>query len=308
MTRLITLNLLLIFLSSCVEKPKETYLKEGLKEVNGTQLYHKIVGKGEPILIIHGGPGLNHKYLLPHLEPLSEDYRLIFYDQRASGRSSISVDTNSIRIDNFLEDIDALRESMGIKKLNLMAHSWGGLLAMKYAIKHPDKIKSLILINSTGASSEIDAKANQLLADRFTQDDSINRTSIIQTEEFQKREPETIEKLMKIGFKHQFYEASLIDSLALELNENYDQTSRLLQYLRRDLMNYDFHKDLEAIQSPTLLIYGDYDPLTETAGKQIHRSIEHSKLRVIDNCGHFPFIEKKEKFLEIVKTFMNEKE
>jgi proline iminopeptidase len=308
MTRFLVINILLLFLISCTDTPIEPYSEDGLKEINGTQLYYKTLGQGEPILIVHGGPGLNHKYLLPHLQPLSRDHQLIFYDQRASGQSSLSVDTNSITIDNFLEDMDALRESMGITKLNLMAHSWGGLLAMKYAIKYPNRIKSLILINSTGASSAINAKANQLLADRFTQADSINRMSIIQTEEFQKREPKTIEKLMKIGFKHQFFQTSLIDSLELDLNENYDQTSHLLQNLGKDLTTYDFHNDLKAIQSPTLLIYGAHDPLVETAGKQIHRSIDKSELKIIDDCGHFPFIEQQNKFTEIIMTFMEEKE
>lgn len=255
---------------------------------------------------MHGGPGLNHNYLFSHLSTLADHYQLIFYDQRACGKSSLNVDTSSITIDNFVKDIEGLRQSFGIKRLNLMAHSWGGLLAMKYAIKHHEKIKSLILINSTGASSDINANANQILADRFTQEDSISRVNIIQMEAFQKRDPKTIEELMKIGFKHQFHNSSLIDSLGLDLNENYKKTSGLLQNLTKDLMNYDFHADLKAIKSSTLLIYGDDDPLAETAGQRIHDAIDQSKLKIIDNCGHFPFIEKPQEFKEIILNFMNE--
>lgn len=304
-TPLILYILLFLFIS-CTDRPTQEQMESGLKEINGTKLYYKTIGKGEPILIIHGGPGLNHNYLLPHLSTLAGNYQLLFYDQRACGKSSLNVDSSSITIDNFVKDIDEIRQSFGIKKLNLMAHSWGGLLALKYAIKYPDKVKSLILISSIGASTSINSTANQILAKRFTKEDSIKRMDIIKTEYFQKRDPKTIEALMKIGFKHQFYNPSFIDSLNLALNKNYVKTSRLLQYLIKDLMSYDFQSDLKQINSSTLLIYGDYDPLTETAGQRIHQSIEKSQFKIIEDCGHFPFIEKPESFNEIVTTFMND--
>lgn len=185
-----------------------------------------------------------------------------------------------------------------------MAHSWGGLLAMKYAIKYPENTKSLILINSVGASSEISTMANQILAKRFTKQDSIHRAEIIQTDEFQKRETIAIESLMKIGFEHQFYDIAFLDSLHLSLNKDYIKTSRLLQNSAKDLTEYDFHPDLKKIQSPTLLIYGSYDPLTELAGTRIHQAIVKSEFKILDNCGHFPFIEKQDEFKTIIMDFM----
>lgn len=301
------LLILIVFISqlfSCKNKSVEIYSEEGTKEINGTQLYYKVVGQGEPILIIHGGPGLNHKYLFPNLQFLTDRYQLIFYDQRASGRSSLNLDSNSVTIDNFIQDIDELRNTFGIEKLNIMAHSWGGLLAMKYAIKHPENTKFLILINSVGASSEISTLANQILAERFTKEDSMHRAEIIQTDEFQKREPSAIESLMKIGFKHQFYNIVFLDSLNLSLNKDYIKTSQLLQNLAKDLTEFDFHSDLKKIQSPTLLIYGSHDPLTKLAGTRIHESIEKSEFKILDNCGHFPFIEKKDEFKSTVVIFL----
>jgi len=301
------LLILIVFipqLLSCKSKSVEIYFEEGTIEINGTQLYYKVVGQGEPILIIHGGPGLNHKYLFPNLQFLTNKYQLIFYDQRASGRSSLTLDSNSVTIDNFIKDIDELRNTFGIEKLNLMAHSWGGLLAMKYVIKHPENTKSLVLINSVGASSEISTLANQSLFERFTKEDSMHRAEIIQSDEFQKRELNAIESLMKIGFKHQFYNIAFLDSLNLSLNKDYIKTSQLLQNLAKDLTEYDFHSDLKKIQSPTLLIYGSHDPLTELAGTRIHQSIEKSEFKILDNCGHFPFIEKKDEFKSTVVIFL----
>jgi len=189
------LFILIVFISlllSCKNKSVGIYSEEGKKEINGTELYYKVVGQGEPILIIHGGPGLNHKYLFRNLQFLTDKYQLIFYDQRASGRSSLTLDSNSVTIDNFIQDIDELKNTFGIEKLIIIAHSWGGLLAMKYAIKHPEDTKLLILINSVAASSEISTMANQILAERFTKEDSIHRAEIIQSDEFQKRAPNAI--------------------------------------------------------------------------------------------------------------------
>jgi proline iminopeptidase len=304
MKTLLTLSILLFLLTGCTDRPSQEHIESGIKEINGTQLYYKTIGEGESILVIHGGPGLNHNYLLPHLSKLAENYKLIFYDQRACGKSSLNVDTSSITLDNFIRDIEGLRQSFGIMKLNLMGHSWGGLLALEYALKYPGKVKSLILIDCIGASNDINTQTNQVLAERFTKEDSIKRVNIIRTEAFQKRDPKTIEALMQIGFKHDFKNPSLIDSLDLDLNENYAETSRLLQYLAGDLMSYDLHPDLKKIKSPALLIYGDYDPLTETAGRRIQQSIAQSQLKIIEDCGHFPFIEKPDKFNKIVTTFM----
>ena len=132
----------LFAISSCNFSNQEIIVKSGVQSINGTELFVKTMGKGEPILIVHGGPGLSHDYYLPHLESLAQDHQLIFYDQRVSGASLMNVDSSSINLDAFIEDIEALRKKFGIRVINLMAHSFGGLIAMNYAIKYPEKVKS----------------------------------------------------------------------------------------------------------------------------------------------------------------------
>lgn len=102
---LLTLNILLFLLISCADRPAQKHIESGTKEINGTQLYYKTIGKGEPILIVHGGPGLNYNFLLPHLSTLAENYQLIFYHQRDCGKSSLNIDISFIAGNNFIEDI-----------------------------------------------------------------------------------------------------------------------------------------------------------------------------------------------------------
>ena len=142
-------------LQSCGENEPQSELQdeEGTLSVNGSEIYYNKVGVGEPIIIVHGGPVLDHGYLKSSFKPLTQDYELLYYDQRLSGRSSADVDNEDITLDNFVEDIEGLREEFNYDKIHLMAHSWGGLLAMKYTIKYPSNLSSLILLNSMPANT-----------------------------------------------------------------------------------------------------------------------------------------------------------
>ncbi|HEX9653891.1 MAG TPA: alpha/beta fold hydrolase, partial [bacterium] len=120
--------------------------EEGLRAINGTQLYCKVMGSGEPIVILHGGPGLDHTYLLPQMAELAKDYRLIFFDQRLAGRSASNVDSSAITLQNFIDDVEGVRREFNLEKMNLLAHSWGSFLALNYAITYPDHLKSLTLV------------------------------------------------------------------------------------------------------------------------------------------------------------------
>jgi len=304
MKKLLGFATLLILLSNCQKTGNEPFYEEGTKEINGTNLYYKIIGEGEPLLIIHGGPGLSHDYFMPHLAPLSEKFQLIFYDQRASGGSSKELDPSSISLENFLKDIDGIRESLGLAKINILAHSWGGLLGMKYATAYPQRCDALVLVNSVGASSEVRALNNQKVAERFTKQDSVDRAQLLNSEGFRNLEPQTIEQLMKIGFRQQFHNPALLDSLNLSIRTDFGETNELLQNLAQDLTEYDFHEELTKISIPTLLIYGDYDPLTEIAGARLKQSIPNAERQLLNNCGHFPFIEKPEAFVRTVTDFL----
>ena len=144
---LFSLSLVLAFTSGC-ENRNTVYFEEGTKKVNGAELYYKIMGSGEPIVILHGGPGLEHTYFLPQMGELAKNYKLIFYDQRTSGGSISSTDSSSITLGNFVEDLEGIRKAFDLDKMNLLGHSWGGMLAMFYATKYPENLNSLMLISS----------------------------------------------------------------------------------------------------------------------------------------------------------------
>ncbi len=119
-------------------------VSERIIDANGADLYCKIIGNGRPILFIHGGPGLVHNYFLPYMESLLQyGYQLIFYDQRGNGKST-GYNPDSIKTGIFVQDIERIREALGIDKLVLFSHSSGGYLAYLYALKYPQHTDAMI--------------------------------------------------------------------------------------------------------------------------------------------------------------------
>jgi proline iminopeptidase len=129
-------------------------LTEGFADANGLLIYYLDVGTGEPLVILHGGPGASHEYLLPYLLPLARSNRLIFIDERGSGRSQKIEDPSGYTVENMVEDVEGVRVSLGLGKINLLGHSYGGVLAQAYALKYQDNLNHLMLCSTFHSTKE----------------------------------------------------------------------------------------------------------------------------------------------------------
>ena len=248
---------------------------DGLKEINGTKLYIKTMGSGEPIVMVHGGPGFNHLYFLPQFKELAKHYKLIFYDQRASGKSSADVDSSSINMATFVEDLEGIRKFFGLKKMNLYGHSWGGLIAMNYAIKYPQNLASLILSNSTPPTSKLRSAIYITLSKRATEEEGNEFRKITASKEFKEKDPLVMAKFYKLLFAPSFYNKKYVDSLNIILPQDNEKKGNLLALLNRDpsVFNYYMLIQLEVIKCPTLIISGDFDIMPQESNDQIHKAI-----------------------------------
>ncbi len=99
-------------------------------------------------MIVHGGPGASHDYFLPYLLPLARHNRLIFIDERGSGRSEKLDDPSGYTVENMVEDVEAVRQELGLGKISLLGHSYGGVLAQAYALKYQQNLTHLILAST----------------------------------------------------------------------------------------------------------------------------------------------------------------
>jgi proline iminopeptidase len=128
--------------------------RQGFVPVRGAELFYREIGQGQPVVILHGGPDFDHTYLLPDMDRLSDLFRLIYYDQRGRGRSARNVQPEDVTMRSEVEDLEEVRKYFRLESIAILGHSWGGTLAMEYAIRHPGRVSHLILLNTAPASAE----------------------------------------------------------------------------------------------------------------------------------------------------------
>jgi proline iminopeptidase len=121
--------------------------------IASTSLYSRVVGIGQPLIVLHGGPDFDHKYLLPDLDRLGDAYQLIYYDQRGRGFSADGVRPDHVSMASEVEDLDTVRRHFKLESAALLGHSWGTVLALEYALRHPARVSHLILMNPAPAST-----------------------------------------------------------------------------------------------------------------------------------------------------------
>lgn len=296
--------LLLPFLFAATAHAQEIKF-EGLKEINGTHLFVKVIGEGEPLLIIHGGPGLNHNYFLPHLEKLSKKYQLIFYDQRSAGQSDLSVHTQ-INVKQFADDIEAIRKEFNIDKLNILCHSWSSIITAEYLIEYPEHVNSVIFCTPSPLSHEFDNKMNDNVIAKINPADSLARANIIASDAFKKGELSTVNALMKLNIKAAFCDTTAIERFDAKLPDNYLVASLSLQGMMKDMKNLNFYETLnnKNIQVPVLILDGKCDIIPPEAMAKLASCFKNAQRFTFEHSGHYPFIEETKLFTRQVSKFL----
>src|SRR5512139_3132505 len=140
--------------------------------IRDASLFVKVIGQGYPLLLMHGGPGLDHTSLLA-LQPLADQFTLIFYDHRCNGRSE-GADVTSMTWENLTADADALRQTLGFDKWAVLGHSFGGYVALEYALRYPHSLSHLLLVDTGGDHRWSLEKAPEELAKRGFSPETVN--------------------------------------------------------------------------------------------------------------------------------------
>ena len=277
--------------------------EEGLRKINGTQLYIKTIGQGEPLLIVHGGPGMNHTYLSSHFNRLSKKFKIIFYDQRASGKSAVS-SPDSISLDSFADDIEGIRNYFKIDKLNIFAHSWGVIPTVSYSIKYPDKVKRLIFCNAIPLNKQFDKEMREAQLSKTSGLDSTDRSIILGSPNFKAGKAIAYKKLLLLSFRNSFEKEANYESLDFDMPENYKAASTALYTgLGKDLSQYDYYEEAKKFSFPVLILHGQSDAIPIAADQKALATISKASLEVFKKSGHFIFIEENKKFSSVVRKF-----
>jgi len=277
-------------------------------DVNGVNHFIKIMGEGEPLLVLHGGPGLFHDYLVPHLQSLAKDYQLIFYDQRGCGRSDFPQDTSSINLDTYVEDLEAIRTQLKLDKITLIGHSWGSLVAINYSKKYITNLNKLVLISPAPGNSEYFDQTFSNMQKKRSEDDTKALVETMMSSEFEKREEKAFKKAILIGDKVNLADQSTIDKLYEPIKFNPTSANNLMlvnSLLERTYFNLNIIDGIDVINCPTLIIVGDLDNVPFASTQLINENIKGSQLEVINKSCHYPFFESPKEFNSAIKNFLN---
>ena len=316
---------LLVFLlfTACAVAQSNVYpIEEGFVDNHGVMIYYTTVGRGAPILVVHGGPGASHDYFLPNFYLLARHNRLIFIDERGSGRSPKLDDPKQYTVDNMVEDTEAVRQALNLGKVTLLGHSYGGVLAQAYALKYQQNLSHLILASTFPSTKEM----NEVLA----------REKAAMPEDKRKR----LDELEKAGLynKGEKWEHGRYPSEYATLawgdgyfpylygarpDPNYDPqgqntTTSWLLYremwgsdgefaITGNLKDSEYVDRLPTIKVPTLIIVGDHDECDPALSKEMNSKIAGSKLVIVPNAGHMTFEDQPSFFMDAVSNFVNSK-
>jgi proline iminopeptidase len=241
-----------------------TAARERYVPVDGAQLYVREIGAGAPVIVLHGGPDFDHFYLLPELDEVAAACRLVYYDQRGRGRSAAAVQAQDVSIESEVADLDQLRRHLELDTVALLGHSWGGVLAMEYAIAHPARVSHLILLGTAPASgAEAERLFQQWRADR-TESERERLAQIAATPAFLAGSPAADIEYYRLHYRSAVRQTDDVDRLAARLRAHFDEPGvRLARSIEQ-------RQDMAA---------------------RIAAAMPKARLVVLPGCAHFPFLD-----------------
>jgi proline iminopeptidase len=316
---------IVLFMPSCKNPSAEPAgssniynISEGYVDANGVMIFYKTFGKGEPLMILHGGPGASHDYFLPYLIPLARTNRLIFIDERGSGKSEKLDDAKEYTVDNMVEDAEAVRKELGLGKMNLLGHSCGGVIAQAYALKYQANLSHLVLCSTFASSSRMNAVFDTIkaamsagLRDRIA---SMEKDGLFGN---------------GAGYEKNRYPAGYMTAAWGEgyfpylyqrrPDPNYDPVGNGVMswdlyremwgsdgefVISGNLRTVEFDDQLSRLRVPTLITVGDHDECAPSLSKMMHNEIAGSKLVIFPQSGHMTFVDQPALFVREVGAFL----
>jgi len=290
-------------------------------DAHGVMIYYKILGRGEPLMIVHGGPGASHDYFLPYLLPLTRHNKVVFIDERGSGRSQKLEERSGYTVENMVEDVEMVRTSLNLGKINLLGHSYGGALAQAYALKYQRNLSHLILgstWSSTITMNQVLLRMKQNMAPELRERiDRMEAAGLFGHGKEYEKNRYTAEYMIAAWGEGYFpylyqnrpdpnYDPIGQGTSAWDLyREMWGEHGEFV--IDGNLKSVEYTDRLASIKVPTLIVVGDHDECDPSLSQVMHGKIDGSKLLILPKAGHMTFVDQTALFIAGVDQFLHAK-
>jgi proline iminopeptidase len=290
-----------------------------LVDAHDVMIYVETVGRGAPLMVLHGGPGSSHDYFLPHLLPLARHHRLVFIDERGSGKSEKLEDATQYTVEAMVEDVEAVRQALKLGKIDLLGHSYGGVLAQAYALKYQSRLSRLILASTFHSTKAMNAvlrsMKDKMPAELRARIDKLEAAGLFGNGKPYEQARYTNEYMIAAwgeGYFPYVY-ANRPDPAydPTQVGPDWDVYRQMWGahgefVIDGNLSSVEYAARLPSIKVPTLLIVGDHDEIDPSLSREMHSLIEGSKLVILPHSGHMTFIDQRVLFRQAVEQFLRE--
>ena len=249
-----------------------------------------------PLIVLHGGPGLDHTHLRPWLDPLADEFRVLYVDERGQGRSE-RVDPTTLSLEVFARDVDLLGEALELERFALLGHSFGAIITTWHAVNVGTAAGYVI----SGGGDSSDAVMADVEASLSAMGDAA--APIAESWEWETR-VETADdcaELMRIQTPFHFHGEPPPDGMS----DTIYAPEVLRHFAKIGYGDFDYAPDLDRVSKPTLVIVGAHDRVTTPrANRALHEGISGSEYVELEGAGHMSMVEAQKPYLDAVRGFL----
>lgn len=268
------------------------------REIRGVGLFERRIGSGPATVVLHGGPGAHHDYLLPGFDALAARRTLIYYDQRGGGRSAVPREV-PVGWREQVADLDALRQAWGMEQLSLAGYSWGGLLALLYATEHPGRVARLALVSPAPAWRAARSEFESRLAARTMAPALQAERAALRASDLRERDPDAYQRrVFELSVAGYFHDPAKVSGLT-----PFRVTGRTQQEVWDSLGDYDLRPALAGLRLPAIVLHGDDDPIPAESARAVAAAIG-APFHLLVGCGHVPYVEAFDEFRILLDGFL----
>jgi proline iminopeptidase len=251
------------------------------------------VGAGPLVVVLHGGPGAHHDYLLPQYDRLATDRALLYYDQRGGGRSPVPRDT-PVGWREHVADLEEVRRELALERLTLCGYSWGGLLAVLYLLEHPDRVERLALVSPASVTVAYRRQFDEEFARRMATPEIVRAREALRASGV--RDQRRAFELSVAGYFRDFRDAKNLTAFRVN--------ARTQQAVWDSLGEYDLREQLRALRPKphALILHGTFDPIPIAGSRELAALLGADLVEL--PVGHCPHVEATEDFVRTLDAFL----